>query len=259
MHGVGFVVFGASSYTGVDPLFKPNNREVKHHGKGRRVTFGWTPAQVMQHMPRLELIRGTIDDLPAEARFDVVSLHNVTEHLIDLEGQFEKISSRLSPRGVIIFNHHNFCAWNGHHQQPKSIDRIDFDDPDQEWLIDWGHLMHEPPEGHYIRRKLNRIRLDDLRRVTERFFTIEQWEEIPTDRRRGRRRLSRAVRRRLPGYTERELLTQNVFCIARRRLPEIATSPWQDPPLKIVVPARGVATPNGAPNGLVSGSTRGSH
>lgn len=82
---------------------------------------------------------------------------------------------------------------------------------------DWAHLAYEPPPHHYLTRALNRIRLDDLRALTEKYFAIETWKESPIDEKRGAGRLTDEIRRRYPQYTERELTTQGVLCRAKKR------------------------------------------
>jgi len=40
---------------------------------------------------------------------------------MDIEAVFDAIRERLRPDGLLIFRHHNFFAWNGHHLAPREI------------------------------------------------------------------------------------------------------------------------------------------
>ncbi|MEQ8964370.1 MAG: TylF/MycF/NovP-related O-methyltransferase [Azospirillaceae bacterium] len=217
LHGIGYIVAGAGSYTGLDPKISLDNDVAKNLNSGKHEHFGATPREIMRRMPRIRLIPGTFEDIAPQDKFEVVVLHNVTEHLINIEKVFEGIVGVLADNGIVIYNHHNFYSWNGHHLAPKSVDKIDEVDPEQQQLMDWNHLDFEPPEGHYFHRGLNRIRLDDLRALTERFFDIDTWEERPSKTHQGAGRLTPEIKARHPEYTERELTTQNVFCIARHK------------------------------------------
>ena len=81
--------------------------------------------------------------------------------------------------------------------------------------MDWNHLQLDPDkEATYLKSQVNRIRLDDLRALTEKHFQIETWHEREIDERRGAGRLTEEIRARNPQLTVRELTTQGVFCRA---------------------------------------------
>jgi SAM-dependent methyltransferase len=217
LHAVGFVLVGARSYTGLDPIIRLDSDKVKNLRTRTKVTCGWSPRQIMARLPRVRLIPGTTGDLAPDAAFDVAVLHNVTEHLIHIGDVFDAIRRHLRPAGRIIFNHHNFYCWNGHHQKPYTVAEIDAQDAEQRKYVDWAHLSYEPRPDEYVARGLNRIRLDDLRALTERHFAVETWQELASDSKRGGGRLTADILRRHPQYTERELSIHNVYCLARRR------------------------------------------
>ncbi|HET6468641.1 MAG TPA: class I SAM-dependent methyltransferase [Geminicoccaceae bacterium] len=223
IHGVGFAVVGVRSYVGVDPRLRLDMGRAKNMRTRRWEPFGWTPAQIMAALPQVRLLPGSFEqmsagDLPTgDGRFDVAVLHTTTEHLLRLDEVLAGIRDRLRPDGRLIYSHHNFYCWNGHHMPPKAVDEIDPDDPEQRQFVDWAHLEFDPPAGHYIARGLNRIRLDELRSATERHYEIMVWNELPSDAARGANRLTPAIRARYARYSERELRTQHVFCVARPR------------------------------------------
>jgi SAM-dependent methyltransferase len=216
-HSIGYVVVGVRSYTGVDPLMKLNRKLAKHPRTREWEEFNWAPREIMEQFSRVHLIRGKVEDLPDGTVFDVAVLHNVTEHLIQLEDVFRAVATRLRPDGKLIFLHHNFFCWSGHHMRPKTIDDIDPDDVEQKKYMDWAHIRFVPSDDHYFLRGLNKLRLDELRAITERHYDIEEWKEIPSRRSAGGERLTDEIVERFPELTRRDLDIHNVFCVARRR------------------------------------------
>lgn len=217
LHAIGFALVGVRSYVGLDPKVRLDAERAKNTKAGRWEPFGWTPADMMRVFPQIRLIRGSFEQMAPDEQFDVAVLHNATEHIIALDEVLAGIAKRLRPDGRLIYNHHNFYCWNGHHMAPKTVRDLRPGDTEQQNFVDWAHLSFEPPAGHYFHNGLNRIRLDELRHVTERHFTVETWEEIPTDEARGGARLTSAVLASHPQYTRRELSTQHVFCVAQPR------------------------------------------
>jgi 2-polyprenyl-3-methyl-5-hydroxy-6-metoxy-1,4-benzoquinol methylase len=50
---------------------------------------------------------GTIDDIPADRRFDVIALVNVLDHMVDFRQQLKKIYSLLAPDGILYLRFPN--------------------------------------------------------------------------------------------------------------------------------------------------------
>lgn len=217
LHAIGFALMGVRSYAGLDPKVRLDADRAKNTRLGRWEPFGWTPAEMMRVFPQIRLIQGSFEAMAPDDLFDVAVLHNATEHIIALDEVLAGIARRLRPDGRLIYNHHNFYCWNGHHMAPKTVQDLRPEDADQRKFVDWAHLRFEPPPGHYFHHGLNRIRLDELRRVTERHFTVESWKEVPTDEVRGADRLTPELLAQHPGYSRRELATQHVFCVAQPR------------------------------------------
>ena len=218
LHGIGFVVSGVRSYTGVDPIVDPDSDVVKNLRRGRREACGWTPRQMMAQFPQLAYVRGSFDDLPPGRSWDVVALHNTTEHLMDIAGAFERIAQLLRPAGLLIFNHHNFYSWNGHHLAPKTVAAIDPEDPKQRKVIDWGHLDPDDELRGYLSTRVNPITIDELREVTRQRYGIEQWKEIRSDEAAGGTRLTAGILQRHAPLTRRDLETQSIYCVARLQM-----------------------------------------
>lgn len=218
LHGIGYLVAGAKSYLGMDPIVKLDKDRVKNLARKLKEPFGWTPAEISALIEPWEVTPKLVQSLPEDRCFDVATLHNVTEHLIHLEDVFQAIALRLRPDGIILYNHHNFFTWNGHHLPPKSVKDIVPGDPDQALYMDWNHLSYEPEPTHYIARGLNRIRLDDILELTSKYFDILTSEEVPTRPENGGDRLTDAVRERYPHLTDRDFLTQNLLVTARVKI-----------------------------------------
>lgn len=214
LHGLGYLAAGARSYLGLDPIVRPDRDRVKNLTLKNKMPFGWTPNEISDLIPPWHVSPIPVEDLPPDRAFNLATLHNVTEHLHKLEDVFRETAARLRPGGKILYNHHNFYAWNGHHLRPKSIDQIDLEYPSQLEMIDWGHVEYEPAPEHYIARGLNRVRLDDLIEITNRYFTIDFSDELPVVPENGALRLTDTIRNRYPYLDDRDFLTQNLLCVA---------------------------------------------
>ena len=217
IHSLGYVVVGVKSYMGVDPRVNFASGRAKNVTNRQWEEFGWTPIDIMARFSRIKLVSGTAETLPSGETFDIAIMHNVTEHLLQLEEVFRVTAERVRPGGRLLYNHHNFYCWNGHHMAPKTVSEIDPHDPEQKNYIDWAHIRFEPPECHYIRRGLNRIKLDELKELTARYFDIEIWEERPSEPSAGGGRLTDEIAARFPELTKRDLKIHNVFCVTRRK------------------------------------------
>lgn len=216
LHGFGCLAAGAKSYLGLDPIIKLDRDRVKNLSAGSaKMAFGWTPSDLSDLFEPWEVRASAIEELPEDRVFDIAVLHNVTEHLHGIERIFEAIAVRLKPTGKILYNHHNFFSWNGHHLPPKVVGKIDLSDPAQREMVDWGHVEYDPSPDHYISRGLNRIRLDELVALTKRLFDIEICEERPSRPETGLGRLTDDIRHRYPYLEDRDFETQNLFCLAK--------------------------------------------
>ena len=217
IHSLAYVVFGVKSYMGVDPRVNLASGRAKNVSNRQWEEFGWTPADIMARFSRIKLVPGTAETLPSGETFDIAIMHNVTEHLLQLEEVLRTTAERLRPGGRLVFNHHNFYCWNGHHMAPKTVSEIDPHDPEQKNYIDWAHIRFEPPECHYISSGLNRIKLDELKELTAHYFDIEIWEERPSEPSAGGGRLTDEIAARFPELTKNDLKIHNVFCVTRRK------------------------------------------
>lgn len=217
-YGPLYLMLGARSYTGCDYKLSLDSSAAKDFRAGGVADMGVKAGALPElFRGRIALIEGGWDGLPADRLYDLVTMYLVTEHIMDPAGAFERIAELLRPGGRMVFLHHNYSSWNGHHQKPATVDEIDAGDPAQSEYVDWGHLRRRVSPEDYVARKLNRLRLDELRELVGRRFEIASWSEGQAGPKQGAGRLTPEIRAALPGYTERELTTQNVRCIARKR------------------------------------------
>lgn len=228
LHSIGFLVSGVRSYTGCDPKVQLDSDQIKNPRAREVQSCGWTPRQLMERFREVLYVRGTLADLPRERRWDVAVLHNTTEHLMDFPGVLAELRSHLREGGLLVFRHHNYYSWNGHHQSPKEVAQIDHGDSEQRKVIDWAHVRFRPEAGSYPATKLNRLRLDEVRSLTENHYEVEQWDESASRESEGRLRLTDEIRRALPQFTERDLVTQSVYCVARLRASAVAPATNQN-------------------------------
>lgn len=213
LYGAVFRALGATSYVGVDPRIHMKRKQFRSRlGKGS-VRTNVSLTSVVSVIPNVEY--------HAEVRFDSMEwfdlavMHTVTEHLADPDSTFATVARLLRPGGKIWFLHDNFYSWAGHHMPPHSLKGYLPDDPDHRLYADWKHVKFEPDENHPFRTNLNRLRLDDLRGIVERYFVIEEWQEVE-DSARVRERLTPAIEAELADYTRRDLLVKHVICQGTR-------------------------------------------
>ena len=217
--GMGFLVAGATSYLGLDPEMDLETTDAKNKRIRRWSDMGITPREIAETLPAIRLVRGKSEDLSLGETFDTISLHNVTEHLQELDRVFAGLVPLCTPDTTLVFHHHNFYCWNGHHEDPVQPEQYDESRWIHRQIADWRHIDIVPslPPYHRYLSDLNRIRLDELRAITEKYFEIRRWEEIPSSRATLERltpEIVDRVRQTVPDLTERDLSINVVLAIA---------------------------------------------
>jgi SAM-dependent methyltransferase len=220
LQAIGFRAAGARSYTGLDPTLNLDSTLLKDSRKrwGKRTEAGISPRQLMASSSRVRFAVATIAEFAAEqpGQFDVIVMHNVTEHLMAIEEEFPRFVALLRPGGCMVFRHPNFYCWHGHHLRPRTVEEIVPGDPEQSAVVDWAHVRRDPARHEWIDRTQNRISLDALRALVERYFTIEKWEEKESGPEQGIERLTPEILARYPEFTRRELAVKCAFIVARK-------------------------------------------
>ncbi|WP_183098436.1 methyltransferase [Nocardioides pelophilus] len=223
--GMGFLIAGATSYAGLDPAMPLDSTRAKNKRVRQWDDMGITPREIAEQLPAIRLFQSTSEDLSFDETFDTIALHNVTEHLMQLDEVFRGLVRLCKPDTNLVFHHHNYYCWNGHHLAPNQPAQLKVDDPKQQLVYDWRHINAVPdlPENHYILNNLNRVRLDELRELTERYFEIDRWDEIPSSMATLDRltpEIVDRVREAVPDIQERELTVNAVLAVARPKAQE---------------------------------------
>ena len=217
-YGPMYLLLGARLYAGADYKLATTSSLARDFRTWELKDIGVTPESLSRRFRgKIFLYRMDFEELKVAGAFDIVTMNLVTEHLMDIRGVFSKVHEYLATGGRFVFLHHNFYCWNGHHQKPQTVDEIDEALENQNQYLDWNHLRRQLEPDEYVVRKLNRVRLDELREVTEAFFDVQSWMERKSDTKRGFGRLTPQILASFPEYTERELLTQSVHCVAVKK------------------------------------------
>ncbi len=217
--GMGFLIAGATSYLGLDPAMDLETSDAKNKRIRAWSDMGTTPREIEETLPAIRLVRGKSEDLSFDEKFDTISLHNVTEHLQELDRVFAGLLPLCKPSTKLVFHHHNFYCWNGHHDAPNQPEQLDESLWIHRQIADWRHIDLVPglPAYHLYLTDLNRVRLDELRTITEKYFDIEHWEEIPSSPATLDRltpEILDRVRQTVPDLTERDLCINVVLAVA---------------------------------------------
>lgn len=218
--GMGFLIAGAREYTGLDPAMELDSTRAKNKRTRRWSDMGVTPRRIAEDLPAVRLLQSSSEDASLDDVFDTIALHNVTEHLMQLEEVLAGLVRLCAPGARVVLHHHNFYCWNGHHLAPNQPEQLDDADPEHLKVADWRHigLVGELPEDHYLLTQLNRVRLDELRETVERYFEVVEWHEQPSSAATLERltpQVVERVRATLPDVTERELSVNTVLVVAR--------------------------------------------
>ena len=221
LQGIGFLAAGARSYTGLDPTLDLDSTVLKDsRQRWSQFTEGAvSPRTLMSWSRRLRYAPMPIAEFSAAeaGTFDTIVMHNVTEHLMAIGEEFERFAALLRPGGRLVFRHPNYYCWHGHHLRPRTIHEIDPADPEQAAVVDWAHVRFDATVHAWIGRTQNRIRLDELRALTERHFAIERWEETDSPPEQGIARLTPEIVAAHPEFSRRELAVKCAFVVAAKR------------------------------------------
>lgn len=218
--GMGFLIAGTSTYTGLDPAMNLDSSRARNKRDRQWADMGVTPRAISEELPAIQLIQSSVEETSFEGGFDTITLHNVTEHLHQLQSVIKRLTRLCKPDTNVVFHHHNFYGWNGHHLPPYQPAQLDEENPEHREVYDWRHINIVPdlPQDHHIMATLNRVRLDELRELIANHFDIVRWDEIPS----SESTLARLtpgvidrVREAVPDITERELSINTVFAVAR--------------------------------------------
>ena len=218
-HCIPFIIGGAKSYVGVDPLVGTDlvkdmnsNRDSRNESGYR--AFPHKPEKIMAEFDNIRLISGFLEDHIDEVAnldVDLVVLSAVTEHLGNPDLVIEAAHRASASGAKIWLSHANYYSWTGHHQQPRSTTTYDRNNKQHNSVVDWKHL--EPGHYCYTMSHLNRMRLMDFSNLLRKYYKILDWN-IDVH---GLERLTKKRRRELSRYSLEELLARMVYVSGERR------------------------------------------
>lgn len=218
-YGTGFLVAGARDYTGLDPAMDLDDKKAKNKLKRQWATMPLTPREIMKSNPRIHLIQGKAEDVAPSATFDLITLHNVTEHLLALKNVFAGFVPMMHDESRLVFLHHHYYGWNGHHHAPVRPADFDLNDSAHVKYADWKHVtdIHAFSEEDYVFTGLNRMPLSELRSITHELFDVLEWDEKHSGEEvtsRLTEQIKTEALRRNPNIQEGDLTLHTVFCVA---------------------------------------------
>lgn len=210
LYGAVLRAHGARRYVGIDPRVDLDRTSYRSRIEKKTVKRSISLNNILAIIDNLDYYGY---DIQAEQQFDVILMHTVTEHLSDVDSTFARLSQFLRPGGQMWFLHDNFYGWAGHHLAPHSVRAFDPNNPDHQRYADWAHVSNDINDDTF--GDLNRIRLDDLKTVTSKYFDIMEWKEI-REKSPVSTRLTPIIRNKLMNYSDRDLLTKHVICCATK-------------------------------------------
>src|SRR5712692_3760448 len=174
-HSVAFIVGGAVSYAGVDPMVGSTAvsdfRAMTNPTIPSYHEFPYSIDDIMSAFPNIRLYSGYMEELSEDIRTlgaDFIALSNVTEHLEHPHEVIKAAYDATVKDALIWLSHANYYSWSGHHFNPRTLETWDRGEPDHNANADWKHL--DPGHHAYAMQSLNRMRLDDFRALIGKYF-----------------------------------------------------------------------------------------
>lgn len=215
-HSVIYANMGVKKYIGVDPLINTDHvRDFRYTASDplekQYHKFKYNCYDIMNTFPNIKLISDILENTNIVESTDVCMMAAVTEHLQDLPTVFKCIYNSLKKDGILWFSHCNYYSWVGHHEPPREVKDYDSNNPKHNDVIDWKHL--EPSHPCYNDTNMNRVRLQDLYDLTNKYFMINSWKES----RMANERLTKSIREKYSKYSLNELLSRTIFVTCTKR------------------------------------------
>lgn len=76
-------------------------------------------AEIGRHSFRVEIVSSPVETLPLDAKFDLIIMFQVLEHVRDPIGLLMECAKRLSPKGYLVANVPNFSSWQSNFAQAE--------------------------------------------------------------------------------------------------------------------------------------------
>jgi len=244
-YSIVYNTLGAKTYIGVDPMINfeksyirdfrigagklkkdidyntltdDEKKELKNieDGSAWYHDFSYTAKDIMNIEPSIKLYNKILEDCDDYidcGSIDTVLLQCVSEHVNQLPQIIEYCWKYNKTGGKIFLSHGNYYAWAGHHKQPRNVKGYNPKNTKHNLYIDWSHLHPACPSYH--NPTLNRVRLLDFKKLIEKYYVIEYWEEAEDIE--VTNRLTSEIRNKWNNYTLSEMLVNCPKLIGRKR------------------------------------------
>lgn len=215
-HSIFYIENGAKSYTGVDPDMELNgNNTVRNHNYNNlREKFPYSPNEIMSLFNNIHLypcILEKLDDTHLE-KYDLIIMTMVTEHLNDLPSVINACYKFLKKDGIIWSSHANYYYWNGHHELPRKLSEYDSNNLEHNKYVNWKHLYPNNPV--YYQPNLNRIKINDLKYIFEKYFEISWDPDLHNDL---ISLIPENIKKDFPDLTIEDLISHHPVVIGKKR------------------------------------------
>ncbi len=208
--------YHVAGYHGIDP-----DRDTwygGHNSYGNYIPY--KHALASYYPERMNFYSSISEDMPfPDNSFDFVFAAQTTEHVQDIFATCREVRRVLKPGGYFYASHHNFYAWDGHHQGPYTVNDLVHASPDQMRYQGWNHLDMDIDwsEPHH----LNRITIHDLEAALRASLRIVTWDNVYTTRERGADLLTQAILDKYAGrYDFEDLATTMIEVVVKNNKPE---------------------------------------
>jgi SAM-dependent methyltransferase len=204
--------YDAAEYHGIDP--DPDTFWGGHNDYDNYI--GYKHAFAFYYPERVKFYNSISEDMPfPDNYFDFAFASQTTEHVQDIAGMCREVHRVLKPGGYIYATHHNFYAWDGHHQGPYFVKDLPNCSPEQMQFQHWRHIdmQRDWTEPHH----LNRITLRELEAAFRASLHLVTWNNSYTPMERGLNFLTDEILAEFAGrYDYEDLATTMIEIVAKK-------------------------------------------
>ncbi len=140
-----------AEYHGIDP-----DRDTWYGGHNSYGSYvPYKHALASYYPERMNFYSSISENMPfPDNSFDFVFAAQTTEHVQDIFAMCREVRRVLKPGGYFYASHHNFYAWDGHHQGPYWVKDLVIASPEQMRYQGWNHLDMDIDwsEPHHLNR-----------------------------------------------------------------------------------------------------------
>lgn len=199
-------------YHGIDP--DPDSFHGGHNEYDQYV--GYKHALVHYYPQRITFYKSIAEAMPfPDDYFDFAFASLTTEHVQDIDGMCREVRRVLKPGAYFYARHHNFYAWDGHHQGPYFVRDLPLCSMEQMRFQRWRHIDmdYDWREPHH----LNRITIRELEAAFRASLRVITWINGYTSPERGVNFLTDEILAEFAGrYDYEDLATTSIDVLAKK-------------------------------------------